>query len=119
MSFTSTKWADVRQTPEGQFIRAQADHPDQPSIDMAAALHELIGTPAGRQFVWELLIDTGVFGTVFNGDPLAMAFKEGRRHIGLTVHGLLDHHQIYLMRCEADMRAQAYASLAPPDDDEL
>lgn len=46
---------------------------------------QLMGTTAGRQWVWDRLGDCHMFVTTFNGDPYQSAFMEGQRAIGLTL----------------------------------
>lgn len=44
---------------------------------------ELTSTYAGRRGLWRVLEECGVFATSFSADPYEMAFREGKRNIGL------------------------------------
>ena len=46
-------------------------------------LRAVIGEPAGRRVCWRLLGMMGVFETGFSTDALEMAYRAGRRDIGL------------------------------------
>lgn len=54
---------------------------------LAADFKRVAGLPAGRRFLRRLLGECGVHQLSFGGEPLAMAFKEGRRSVGLWVQG--------------------------------
>lgn len=63
--------------------RREADVKRQADDDLLAAL----SVPSGRRLLWRLL-DRGaeVYGQSFvPGDPLATAFQEGRRSVGLAL----------------------------------
>ncbi|MDD4915724.1 MAG: hypothetical protein PHW13_11890 [Methylococcales bacterium] len=44
--------------------------------------------PAGRRFIRRLLGECGVHQSSYAGDALGMAFREGRRSVGLWLQGL-------------------------------
>ena len=46
-------------------------------------LKEILNTEGGRDFLWRLLTECGVYHTSFTGDAPGTFFKEGKRHIGL------------------------------------
>ena len=56
-------------------------------LQKKSGLRKLMSDPEGRMWVWDLLILTGFSRASFSTDPLAMAFNEGRRNIGLQVIG--------------------------------
>lgn len=45
----------------------------------------IMGTQAGRRFVWGLLGDSGMFRGIYSPDHSEMAFKEGKRQAGLKL----------------------------------
>ena len=51
-----------------------------------ADIETLMGTPAGRRFVWRLLDATKVFQTSMTGNSYTF-FNEGRRDVGLLIFG--------------------------------
>ena len=50
---------------------------------MQSDIRALMKLPAGRRVVWRLLEQAGVWRSVFNPEPLRMAFAEGQRNLGL------------------------------------
>lgn len=48
-------------------------------------LRAVMGTEAGRRFIWRLLGITGIHRTSFNTNALTMAKDEGQRNVGLTI----------------------------------
>ena len=48
----------------------------------------LADTPEGRRFLWRLLAECGVHHGSFGTDALSMAYREGRRSIGLFVQNM-------------------------------
>ena len=54
-------------------------------LQRKAGLRLLMNTPEGRMWMWELLGLCGVYHSSFSVDGLSMAFKEGRRDIGLRL----------------------------------
>lgn len=46
-------------------------------------IEKLMETAAGRRIVWRLLETCKVFASTFSAEPMAMAFAEGQRNIGL------------------------------------
>lgn len=50
----------------------------------------ILATPAGRNWMWELLSSTHIYESSYvGGDAMAMAFREGERNIGLQVLDLI------------------------------
>ncbi len=47
----------------------------------------LMSTTQGREWLWGLLESCHIFAQTFTSDPLATAFAEGRRNIGLAILG--------------------------------
>ena len=54
---------------------------------MQSDIRALMKLAAGRRVVWRLLEDAGVWRSVFNPEPLRMAFAEGQRNLGLQLLG--------------------------------
>ena len=48
-------------------------------------LKDVLSRPGGRDFIWRLLIQCGVYDTSFTGDAPHTFFNEGKRQIGLWV----------------------------------
>jgi hypothetical protein len=48
-----------------------------------AELQDILNTEGGRFFLWRLLSQAGVFRTNPPDEALSMAFREGRRSVGL------------------------------------
>lgn len=46
-------------------------------------LKEILSKEGGRDFIWRLLIQCGVYDTSFTGDAPHTFFNEGKRQIGL------------------------------------
>jgi hypothetical protein len=62
------------------------DKPKNQSKTRAAELHamrDILRTNQGRDFMWRLLQQTGIFDTCFDKDPVVHAFKAGCRESGL------------------------------------
>lgn len=51
----------------------------------AVDLRDVLALPAGRRLIWRWIGDHGVFHTSFRSNALEMAFREGRRDIGLRM----------------------------------
>ncbi len=66
-------------------------------------LKEILSKPGGRDFIWRLLIQCGVYHTSFTGDAPHTFFNEGKRQIGLwalaEIHEA-DKYAIVLMQEE-------------------
>jgi dihydroorotase len=56
-------------------------HAHQHRNDLIAVMN----APEGRRFLWQLIGSAGVFQQSFAADPMATAFNEGRRSIGLAL----------------------------------
>ncbi len=48
-------------------------------------LATLLQTPAGRNWIWDLMTKTHIFQTSFSSDAMTTAFREGERNIGLMI----------------------------------
>ncbi len=64
----------VRKAKEGQKKR---------ELLKKSALRNIMNTPEGRMWMWDLLSRCGVYHSSYSSDALAMAFREGHRNIGL------------------------------------
>lgn len=71
---------------------------------LADALKWLMADPRGRLLMWDRLADAGVFRLSFAESPELMAFREGRRDLGLR-----DLGQIMRLCPEQYMRMAAEA----------
>ncbi len=49
------------------------------------ALRDLLGTDAGRTYLWWVLGQAGVMDNSFDRDPHVTSFKEGRRALGSKI----------------------------------
>ena len=56
----------------------------------AADFRCIAGQPEGRRFIRRLLGECGVHQASFTGEPLTMAYREGRRSVGLWLQALFD-----------------------------
>jgi hypothetical protein len=56
----------------------------------AADFRKIAELVEGRRFLRRLLAECGVHQSTFCGEPLSMAFREGRRSVGLWVQGQFD-----------------------------
>lgn len=53
----------------------------------------LLGSPAGRRTLYNILAFCGVFQQTFDPDPYKTAYNEGRRSVGLALtHRLVVHN---------------------------
>ena len=50
-----------------------------------AVVVALMDQQLGREYIWTLLSEAGIFTQVFSTDPLILAFNEGRRSMGLRL----------------------------------
>ena len=58
----------------------------------------VVNTPAGRRFLWRLLAECGVHHSSFSIADQQMAYREGRRSIGLFVQSLfMQTPDLYLL----------------------
>lgn len=57
------------------------------ALQAAADFKAVAQSAEGRRFIRRLLAECGVHQCSFNNEPLSMAFKEGRRAVGLWVQG--------------------------------
>ncbi len=48
-------------------------------------LKDILSKPGGRDFIWRLLTECGVYHTSFTGEVNSTILNEGRRQIGLWV----------------------------------
>lgn len=46
-------------------------------------LKDILSNEGGRDFIWRLLIQCGVYHTSFTGDAAHTFFNEGKRQVGL------------------------------------
>lgn len=67
-------------------IRAQEKTARIADMQRRDVIVSLMSTAPGRQWLWNLLASTRMFHTTHTpGDPLASAFSEGRRSVGLDL----------------------------------
>lgn len=48
-------------------------------------LRTVLATVSGRAVLWHLLSECGVYRTSYHNNPLEMAFREGKRALGLSL----------------------------------
>ncbi len=67
-------------------------------------LRRILDMAGGRNFIWRILSECGIYGTSFSGEyPFTMAYKEGKRQMGLwTLEEVFDAdpHTYALMQKE-------------------
>ncbi len=56
---------------------------------LLARVRDVAQTPAGKDFIWELLSMAGIYATTFTGNSQG-AYNEGRRSVGLDIMQLLE-----------------------------
>lgn len=67
-------------SPEGlEAARAQIAYEAQLADDFCG----IMSSVGGRRFVWSMLVEFGAFREMFDESHAVMAYKEGRRQIGL------------------------------------
>lgn len=93
---------------EQQLIREtrEAERKRQALMD-AADFKTVIDTPAGRRFIRRVLAECGVHQSSFSSDPLNMAFREGKRSMGLWLQSLFidcPDQYIQLLKEESHVR---------------
>ena len=71
---------ELEEAREEVLTKIKGDREKQLERDLRA----VIGTDAGRRFIWTLLGDCGVFRTSFTGNNSTF-FNEGKRFVGLEV----------------------------------
>lgn len=79
---------DGQQARQEQGVRESAEQQAQEARDYAW----LMGSPAGRRILWQILSEAGVYRVSMAPDPYQTAFKEGRRDIGLRVLTRINQH---------------------------
>lgn len=67
-------------------------------------MEELMSTPSGREIVSCILDLTGVHAPTFDTNALAMAYREGRRGVGLELMSMLDAESYQLLLKERNVR---------------
>jgi hypothetical protein len=92
--------------------RAEADKAQEKRLTREREISDLctiMGSKEGRRVIWRLLERTGLFRSSFvAGDPLATAFNEGERNIGLelqvAVEGASQKRFIDMMRVAQEQK---------------
>lgn len=86
---------------------------------MRVGLKQVMGTTAGREFMWDLLEHTGQFRSSFTGNSETF-FREGERNVGLYLTALLMKDcvdEYALMQKEAVKREEdERKELEPPEE---
>ncbi len=54
------------------------------------AINILMETPTGRHFLRWILTECRAFDAVYQSDPYALYFAEGKRHLGMHILNLLE-----------------------------
>lgn len=75
MTRAATNAKQAQATAEADRLQREQD---------VADLCEVMGTPAGRRFVWKLLGETGLYRSSYHPSAL-IHFQEGQRSIGLSL----------------------------------
>lgn len=53
----------------------------------ALVITDIMSTPSGRAYIWDLLAQCRIFHQTFTPNPLVTAFNEGARSVGLAILG--------------------------------
>lgn len=48
-------------------------------------LRSVLSAPAGRRFLWRLLVQSGLHGASYSESPTATAYAEGRRAVAISL----------------------------------
>ena len=78
-------------------------------LQKQADLKAVLASPAGRRFMWRLLGDTGIFARIFHENPSVVAYREGRRSLGIDLLDELQyefHEEYFTMEREALQNAK-------------
>jgi hypothetical protein len=67
---------------EPEHVKGRKEKLKTRDLQKKGALRELLTTPDGRMWMWDLLSLCGVYHSSFSSDALVMAFNEGRRDAG-------------------------------------
>lgn len=87
-------------------------------LDRENSMTFALSTTAGRQFVWDILAECGVFSDSFRADPLDMARVSGQRQVGIALLQKIIYLQpdIYgVMQREHAYRQEFYATIPAPE----
>lgn len=97
----------TRAATTGKQGKVQADAERLQLEQEQADLEAVMGTPAGRRFVWKLLGETGLYRSSYHPSAL-IHFQEGQRSIGLALLARLtaDCPDQYLMMQSEAIDAQ-------------
>lgn len=75
----------MRSTVDEEGVQRLTEREKNAHDAFQAALEQVLSTVAGRQVLWHYMSRAGIYGSSFSSDPLAMAFREGRRDMGLGI----------------------------------
>jgi hypothetical protein len=79
-------------TPSKALQAAQAKQAADDRANEALVIKSLMGTPTGRRWMWQVLSTAQAFADDGNLDPQHLAWKEGRRTVGLHLLGQVQTH---------------------------
>ena len=86
-------------TEENEQIKRQEKKAKEDDLDSKVCVTDVMSRKSGRDFVWELLTDCGVYQDGFNPDPYVHARNAGLKSMGLQLlHKILsacpDKHEL-------------------------
>lgn len=77
---------------EQELLRERARAATLAANQLRDDLRNMMATQFGRRLVWDLLSRAGVYLSSYSESDKAMAYREGRRSLGLEYLGLLSAH---------------------------
>ena len=77
---------------EQETLRERADAATLAANQLRDDIRHLMGTRAGRRVAWDLLGRAGIFHSSYSESSKAMAYREGRRSLGLEYLTLISQH---------------------------
>lgn len=81
----TTQRSAVKNAADPEQVKRAGDRDRRRREGEIADVRSVMGTPAGRRFVWRLLETGRIFTDRFDENSLRMARNEGRAHTGLIL----------------------------------
>lgn len=81
-------------------------------------IRRICGRSEGRRLFWRIFTRAHIYETTFTGDPLAGAFKEGERNLGLfLLADLMEAAPDRLMEMMKEAEAESKKEADPPKEE--